>query len=84
MTSINETESRLAVLAEEAWLARPRLFAMYGISNGRPLLGWGMEFEGREDALFYVPAGPVTHHTVSAQRVVERYSRLGDMHVNWF
>jgi hypothetical protein len=43
-----------------------------------------MEFEGRDDALFYMPTGPVTHHTVSAERVLARYSQLGDMHIAWF
>lgn len=86
MTSL-ESESQLAILAEEAWVARPRLFAMYGLSHhsgSRPVLGWGMEFEGRDDAVFYLPAGSVTHHTVSAARVAERYSSLGDMHITWF
>lgn len=31
-------------------------------------------------ALFYLPQGPVTGHTVSA----ERYARLGEMHIEWF
>lgn len=86
MTSL-ETESRLAILAEEAWVGRPRLFAVYGLSDhssGRPILGWGMEFEGRDDAVFYLPAGSITHHTVSAARVLDRYSSLGDMHITWF
>lgn len=86
MTSL-ESETQLAILAEEAWVARPRLFALYGLSHhsgGRSILGWGMEFEGRGDAVFYLPAGSITHHTVSAERVAERYSSLGDMHITWF
>jgi hypothetical protein len=89
MTSLEEIESknRLSLLATQARLDRPRLFAVYGLHDdpeGWPILGWGMEFEGREDAVFYLPAGSVTHHTVSAERVRERYSRLGDMHIAWF
>jgi hypothetical protein len=88
MTSIEEIESknRLSLLATQARLDRPRLFAVYGLHHdpeGWPILGWGMEFEGREDAVFYLPAGSVTHHTVSANRIMERYSRLGDMHIAW-
>ena len=74
-------------LAELAMLDRPRLFAVYGLHRhpeAPPILGWGMEFEGRDNALFYLPQGPVTHHTVSAERVAQRYSRLGDMHLTWF
>jgi hypothetical protein len=86
MTAL-EKEGRLAALAEEAWVGRPRLFAMYGLSHHsgeRPVLGWGMEFEGREDSVFYLPAAPVIHHTVSAERVLQRYANLGDMHLSWF
>jgi len=89
MTSLDETgtEYRLALLAAQARLERPRLFAMYGLrddADGPPILGWGMEFEAREEALCYLPDGPVTHHTVSADRVVARYSCLGDMRLTWF
>jgi hypothetical protein len=88
MTALDETtETRLAVLAARATQSRPRLFAMYGLRDGtphRPILGWGMEFEEQGVALFYLPAGCVTHHTVSADRVMDRYSRLGDMHLTWF
>jgi hypothetical protein len=85
MTALEE--DRLSVLATQARLARPRLFAVYGLrhdSAGPPVLGWGMEFEWRADALFYVPEASVTHHTISAERVADRYSCFGDMHVEWF
>ena len=88
MTSVDETaEARLAVLAARDNQLRPRLFAMYGLRDGnehRPILGWGMEFEEAGQALFYLPAGCVTHHTTSAEHVANRYSRLGDMHIAWF
>lgn len=77
----------LVELAEIARIARPRLFAMYGLRHhpgAPPILGWGMEFEDSDSALFYLPAGSVTHHTVSAERVVQRYTRLGEMHLTWF
>lgn len=89
MTSLDEyeTKARLSLLAAQAWLDRPRLFAMYGLHHdpeGPPILGWGLEFENREDALFYLPVGSVTHHTVSAARIAARYSHLGDMHIAWY
>lgn len=77
----------LALLAEQARLDRPRLFAMYGLCRrpeAPPILGWGMDFVGHDSAVFFLPQGPVTHHTVSADRVVRRYSRLGEMHLTWF
>jgi len=43
-----------------------------------------LEFEEQDNALFYLPQGSVTHHTVSAERVALRYSRLGEMHIEWF
>ena len=84
MTALEE--DRLSVLATQARIARPRLFAMYGLrdSDEPPILGWGMEFEWRADALFYLPDCSVTHHTISAERVADRYSHFGDMHVEWF
>lgn len=75
----------LAMLAELARLAQPRLFAMYGLRHhpdAPPIIGWGMEFE-EDSALFYLPEGSVTHHTVSAQLVMARYSQLGEMHLDW-
>ncbi|TDV51121.1 hypothetical protein [Actinophytocola oryzae] len=89
MTSLEEceTRTRLSLLTAQAWLDRPRMFTMYGLHHtpdGPPILGWGLEFTAREDALFYLPVGSVTHHTVSAARVAERYSHLGDMHLAWF
>jgi len=89
MTSLDETgtEYRLALLAAQARLARPRLFALYGLRHdpdGPPILGWGMEFEARAEAVLYLPDGPATHHTVSADRAMARYSCFGDMHLTWF
>jgi hypothetical protein len=88
MTALDEsTETRLAVLAARATHYRPRLFAVHGLRNSaedRPILGWGMEFERANQALFYLPAGCVTHHTTSAEAIATRYSRLGDMHLTWF
>jgi len=78
---------RLSALANQAQLDRPRLFAVYGLRDhpdAPPVLGWGMEFAARDEALFYVPDAPTTHHTISAERVAMRYSTLGDMHVTWF
>lgn len=77
----------LATLAEMAKLERPRLFAMYGLRHdpdALPILGWGMEFDGQESALFYLPQGPATHHTTSADQIAQRYARLGEMHLTWF
>jgi hypothetical protein len=77
----------LATLAEMARIAKPRLFAVYGLRHhpdAPPIIGWGMEFEGQDDVLFYLPEDSVTHHTVSAERVAQRYSQLGEMHIDWF
>jgi hypothetical protein len=79
--------STLDDLAEQARLDRPRLFAVYGLCRRPetpPILGWGMEFEGRGSALFHLPRGPVTHHTVSAERVARRYALVGEMHLEWY
>lgn len=76
----------IATLAELARIARPRLFAMYGLRHdpdAPPIIGWGMEFEGQDDALFYLPEDAVTHHSVSAELVARRYSQLGEMHIDW-
>jgi hypothetical protein len=77
----------IATLAELARIAKPRLFAVYGLRHhpdAPPIIGWGMEFEGQDDVLFYLPEDSVTHHTVSAERVAQRYSQLGEMHIDWF
>jgi hypothetical protein len=77
----------LDTLAEMAEITKPRLFAMYGLRHdpeALPILGWGMEFEDQESALFYLPESAVTHHTTSAERVAQRYAALGEMHIAWF
>jgi hypothetical protein len=77
----------LVTLAQLARITKPRLFAVYGLRHhpdAPPVLGFGMEFEDQGQALFYLPEGSVTHHTVSAERIAQRYSRLGEMHIDWF
>lgn len=82
MTSI---DMEMALVAAQARVDRPRLFAVHGLSNdGKAILGWGMEFANQEDAVFYLPAGSVMHHTASAESVVQRFSALGDVEVTWF
>lgn len=87
MTSINDTDpaTRLPDLADRARILAPRLFALHGLSDGdgREILGWGMDFDDREEAVLYLPADSVTHHTVSAEHAALRYSALGDVQVTW-
>jgi len=71
-------------LAKRASWQRPRLFAVYGLSGAREILGWGMDFPGRDAALLHLPDDAVTHHTTSAERVLLRYAMLGDVRLTWF
>lgn len=84
MTSLNGTV-RLAQLADRARQCKPRLFALHGLHavSERAILGWGMDFTDRDDAVFYLPTDSVTYHTVSAERAALRYSMLGDIELTW-
>jgi hypothetical protein len=71
-------------LAQRAEWQRPRLFAVYGLSGTREILGWGMDFPGRDLALLHLPDDSVTHHSSSAERTALSYSMLGDVGLTWF
>lgn len=75
----------MALVAARARVDRPRLFAVHGLSaDGKAILGWGMEFAEQEDAVFYLPAAAVMHHTASAESVASRFAALGDVRITWF
>lgn len=79
----DDSIARLDALARRAYRRRPRLFAVYGLSGAREILGWGMDFPDCDEALLHLPGDAVTHHTVSAERAALRYSMLGDVRLTW-
>ncbi len=83
MTQMLSTTELLARLAEDASYFRPELFAVYGVDRaGRPFLGWGMQM-GERQAVFFDPAGSVTHLSTSADQVLRTHQRIADAHLVW-
>ncbi len=74
----------MEMLAEHADVARPRLFALYGLSrSGDDLIGWGMDFGEDVGALFYQPYDRVQWHSDSAEQVLATRSLMGEAHLLW-
>lgn len=97
MTILTETEpgvppdrtELIAALRVDAEYYRPRMFAIYGVSNGiyslpeRPFLGWGLDFGDDDGAIFWDQEGRSTYQSCSAQRVLELRRRIGEAHLRW-
>ena len=76
---------RMEMLAEVAVVCRPRLFAVHGLydSDGRDILGWGLEFPDDNRAIFTDPTGCSAHHSNTAGQVLRKMSVIGDVRLTW-
>jgi hypothetical protein len=79
----------LAELGVDAEYFQPRLFAVYGVRQGRadvvpeqPFLGWGIDFRDETGARFWEPDG-AEHHSGSAEQVLGLHQALGEAHLKW-
>ncbi|MBA0124548.1 hypothetical protein H0B56_03235 [Haloechinothrix sp. YIM 98757] len=82
-------ETLLEMLAEGADFQRPRLFALYRLTqlpgNGElePLIGWGMDFPDDLGTVFYCPDSRNTWYSQSAERLLHLHRRFGEAHLVW-
>jgi hypothetical protein len=76
-------------LAADAEYFQPRMFAIYGLAremSGRPsvpFIGWGMDLDGDQGAVFWDPVTNITHLSISAQHVLNTHQRTGEAHLKW-
>lgn len=73
----------MTLLKDDASYLRPTLFAVYGVDKeGRPFLGWGMQF-GEDEAIFYRPGSGDVSVSTSGDQVWRSHERRGDAHLMW-
>jgi hypothetical protein len=83
-------EEILEALAEEATALQPRLFAVYGLfreisdsTPTAPYLGWGMDFGPDTGALYWDPNDHSTHHSQSAEQILQFHQHIGTARLVW-
>jgi hypothetical protein len=83
------TEDMLARLAADAEYFQPRMFAIYGLAldiqgdGAVPFIGWGMDLDGGQGAVFWDPGTNITHLSISAEHVLNTHCRVGSAHLKW-
>lgn len=75
-----EIMGALAELAEEA---KPRRFALYGITRTRQLMGWGIEWPEDNMAVFMEPPDSGIHLGSSAEQLRQSFALIGDVRLAW-